>query len=89
MQKTRCKIKLSFAAGESAITSCLSSLRGFFQQMQRMTDRKVTLLPWEEDDIDDLEPIIRSSGMPLTVAGTCGCIPFFSFAKVLGEEQNI
>ena len=43
-QKSRCIVKLTFIAGESAITSCLSALNGFFQQMQRMGNRKVIFL---------------------------------------------
>ena len=53
-----------------------------------MSDRKVMFLPWEGDNIDDLEPIARSLCVPLTAVGTCGYIPKF-FAKVLGEERNI
>ena len=35
MQKTKCKVKISFTSGDSTITSFLSALRGFFNRRKK------------------------------------------------------
>ena len=87
--RSRCAIKLSFTAGESAITSCLLALTEFFQQFQRLGDRKAILLPWEEANLDDLDPITHPSSVPMTVAGISGYVPKFLFEEEQAEERNV
>ena len=86
--KSRCTIKLSFTAGESAITSCLLALTEFFRQFQRLGDRKAILLPWEEANLDDLDPITQSSSVPATVAGISGYIPKFFIRRGAGRRTE-
>lgn len=43
--RSRCTIKISFTTDESAIISCLLTLTEFFQQLERLEDRKAILLP--------------------------------------------
>ena len=64
-------------------------LERFFQDVQRMSDRRVIFLSLEEDNIDDLEPITMASGMFLNIAGMCGCVPIFFYSQRFWEKNGI
>ena len=78
---TRCIIKVTYIAGELAVTSCLAVLREFSQQLQRQGNKKCYLLPWEEKNLDSLEPILQPSGMPITALEIGGYILRFFCKK--------
>ena len=53
-----------------------------------MSDRKVTFLPWEEENIDYLDQITRCSGMPSNAAGISGYIQKFFILKGAGRRME-
>ena len=46
------------------------------------------LAPWEEENVEDLDPITRSSGIPLTVSDTSRCILKFFDCKGTGRRTE-
>ena len=53
-----------------------------------MGDRKMTFMPWEEENVDGLDPITRPSSMSLTVGVMSGRIPKFFARKDTGRRTE-